>query len=184
MCEELFQLRFTARQLKHQSEKHGREELKEKLNIAQEMKRGNMEAARIHAQSAIAKKTESLNCLRLSARVGGAADRMEQAAQMKSISAAMAKAVKALGLAAKTLDLQRIATTMDSFDKQTEDLGVAAEYVERALFAAAATPAEDVELLLAQVADERGIEVVGQMAVIPSAAVAAAVVGARKMVTS
>src|ERR1700759_1948577 len=55
---------------------------------------------------------------------------------------------------------QQISTIMDKFEKQFEDLDVAAGYYENATSSATAvgTPQEDVDRLMSQVADEAGVE--------------------------
>jgi charged multivesicular body protein 1 len=57
-------------------------------------------------------------------------------------------------------DERQISTIMDKFEKQFEDLDVAAGYYENATSSATAvgTPQEDVDRLMSQVADEAGVE--------------------------
>ena len=61
----------------------------------------------------------------------------------------------------------QVATTMDSFEKQFENLDVQAEYVGTAMgnTTAMSTPQEDVDLLMQQVADEHNISLVHAMPV-------------------
>jgi charged multivesicular body protein 1 len=57
-------------------------------------------------------------------------------------------------------DMLQISAVMDKFEKQFEDLDVAAGYYENATSSATAvgTPQEDVDRLMSQVADEAGVE--------------------------
>ena len=64
---------------------------------------------------------------------------------------------------------------MDKFEQQFEDLDVQAEYMEGAIgqTTALSTPASEVDSLMAQVADEHGLEMAHQLGgPVPSGAVA------------
>ncbi|CAO3607420.1 unnamed protein product [Cunninghamella blakesleeana] len=63
---QLFQLKFTSKQLQKQSKRCQKEELQEKVKLQNALKAGQTEAAQIYAQNCIRKKNEALNLLRLS----------------------------------------------------------------------------------------------------------------------
>lgn len=69
--------------------------------------------------------------------------------------------VKSLDTALKANNLEKVAATMDQFEKQFENLDVQSEFVEQAMGnqAALSTPEDDVNLLMQQVADEHGLDV-------------------------
>ena len=50
------------------------------------LEKGNVEGARIYAENAIRKKNESLNYLRMAARVDAVASRVQSARMMKDVS--------------------------------------------------------------------------------------------------
>jgi division protein CdvB (Snf7/Vps24/ESCRT-III family) len=50
------------------------------------LKKGNKEVAQVHAENAIRKKNESLNYLRMSARIDAVAARVQTAATQKRVS--------------------------------------------------------------------------------------------------
>lgn len=52
----------------------------------QSLEKGNVEGARIYAENAIRKKNESLNYLRMAARVDAVASRVQSARMMKDVS--------------------------------------------------------------------------------------------------
>jgi charged multivesicular body protein 1 len=170
--EGIFQLRFTARQLEAQAKRNARGERKEKLKVKRAIRQGDAEAARLYAQSAIRERRAALDCLRLAARVGGAATQAEQALRLQAVGAALADVTKAVGVAAKKMDIQQLTMTMDKFDKQLEDLNVATEYVGQTVDRAATsiTPADEVDRLIEQVADEYKLELTDQMVAVPSRA--------------
>ena len=71
MEKHLFNLKFAAKELERCSKKCDKEEKAEKLKLMKAIEKGNHEVARIHAENAIRQKNQSLNYLRMSARVDG-----------------------------------------------------------------------------------------------------------------
>jgi len=80
---------------------------------------------------------------------------------MQAVTKSMASIVKSLDKALASNNLDKVAETMDQFERQFENLDVQGAVMEGAMNAQAslATPAEDVAALLQQVADEHGLEV-------------------------
>lgn len=60
---QLFNLKFTSKQLQKQSKKSQKDEVAEKNKLKKALQVGNAEGARIYAANAIRKKTEALNLL-------------------------------------------------------------------------------------------------------------------------
>lgn len=73
--------------------------------------------------------------------------------------------VKGMGVAMKSMDVERISKTMDSFEQQFEDMDVRAGYMENAMSdsTAMSTPQEQVDGLIQMVADEAGLELGEQL---------------------
>ena len=80
---------------------------------------------------------------------------------MQGVARSMGGIVKSLDRALATNNIEKIAETMDAFERQFENLDVQSQVMEGAMSAQAslATPEEDVSTLLQQVADEHGLEV-------------------------
>eukprot|EP01112_Ceratiomyxa_fruticulosa_P004855 TRINITY_DN1540_c0_g1_i5.p1 TRINITY_DN1540_c0_g1~~TRINITY_DN1540_c0_g1_i5.p1 ORF type:complete len:115 (+),score=31.39 TRINITY_DN1540_c0_g1_i5:353-697(+) len=92
---------------------------------------------------------------------------------MKAVTGSMANIVKAMDKSMKSMDLEKMTMVMDQFEKQFEDLDVQSEYVEAAMSQSTtlSTPADQVDLLINQVADEHGLELAGKLGtVVPVAA--------------
>merc|ERR1719175_563420 len=109
-----------------------------------------MEVAKIHAENAIRQKNQSLNYLRMSARVDATASRVQSAVTTKKVSKSMEGVVKGMSAAMKSMDLEKISTLMDKFEKEFEDLDVQTSVMEGAMNQTTATniPQESVENLM------------------------------------
>ncbi|KAI8880633.1 hypothetical protein K501DRAFT_324913 [Backusella circina FSU 941] len=157
---QLFQLKFTAKQLNKQSKRCQKDEGTEKNKLKKAIQDGNMEGARIYASNAIRKKNEALNLLKLSSRIDAVASRVQTAITMRKVSNSMAMVVKGMGRAMETMNLEKISMVMDQFESQFEDLDVQTGYMEGAMAGTTtmSTPQDEVDSLMHQVADEHGLE--------------------------
>ena len=155
------QLKFTAKQMGRLSTKCLKEEKTEKDKIKKCLEKDNPDGARIHAQNAIRKKSEQLNYLRLASRLDAVASRLDTQAKMNMVGKTMANIVKTLDRALKAQNLEQISTTMDSFEKQFENLDVRTEFMETAMSntTSMSTPEDQVNLLMQEVADEHQLDV-------------------------
>eukprot|EP01119_Soliformovum_irregulare_P000168 TRINITY_DN1011_c0_g1_i1.p1 TRINITY_DN1011_c0_g1~~TRINITY_DN1011_c0_g1_i1.p1 ORF type:complete len:196 (+),score=56.84 TRINITY_DN1011_c0_g1_i1:104-691(+) len=173
---QMFNLKFTAKQMVRMSTKCEKNEKAQKLKLKQAIEKGNIEGARIYAQNAIREKNQALNYLRLSSRIDAVASRVEAAVRMKQVTRSMAGIVKGLDAAMKTMDMAKITQVMDQFEKQVEDLDVQSEYIEGAMgqTTSLTTPADQVDSLISQVAAEHGLEISEQLSTAtPSSGIAA-----------
>lgn len=167
----LFKLKFTAKTLRRQSVKAGKEVENEKKKIKKAMLGGNEEIARLHAQTATRKHSEQLNLLRLASRVDAVASRVQTAVTMRQLTGNMGVVVKGMDKAMESMNTESISLIMDKFEQQFEDMDASASYYESATGAASAvdTPQEEVDILLQQVADDAGIEMSHNLGAVPTA---------------
>ncbi|KAI8342459.1 hypothetical protein BC941DRAFT_412825 [Chlamydoabsidia padenii] len=121
---QLFQLKFTSKQLQKQSKRCQKEELQERTKVKKALEGGHTEAAHIYAENCIRKKKEALSLLRLSSRVDGVASRVQTAINMKSISSSMSSVVKNMEKSMNSMDLEKLAGVLDKFETQVESLDV------------------------------------------------------------
>ncbi|KAL6061601.1 Charged multivesicular body protein 1a [Balamuthia mandrillaris] len=174
---QLFNLRFTSKQLQRQSRKCEKNEKQNKLRLKKAIEKGNMDGAKIYAENAIREKNQALNYLRLASRIDAVAARVETAIRMKNVTRSMAGIVRSLDRASQSMNVEQITKVMDQFERQFEDLDVQATYVEGAMnqTTTLSTPQDQVEELISQVADEHGLELagtLGEKAAVPSTAAA------------
>ncbi|XP_002730680.1 charged multivesicular body protein 1b-like [Saccoglossus kowalevskii] len=160
MEKHLFNLKFAAKDLARQSKKCDKEEKVEKTKLKKAIQKGNMEGARIHAENAIRQKNQSLNFLRMSARIDATASRVQSAVTMKKVTSSMAGVVKSMDAAMRSMNLEKISLLMDKFEKQFEDLDVQSSYMENTMSATTTltVPQGSVDGLMQEVADEAGLE--------------------------
>lgn len=81
----LFNLKFAVKELERNAKRCDKEEKAEKLKCKKAIAKGNMEVARIHAENAIRQKNQSLNYLRMSARVDAVASRVQTAVTTRKV---------------------------------------------------------------------------------------------------
>merc|ERR1712055_1170892 len=160
MEKHLFNLKFAAKELERNSKKCDKEEKAEKLKLKKAIEKGNMEVARIHAENAIRQKNQSLNFLRMSARVDAVASRVQSAVTTRKVTKSMEGVVKGMSAAMKSMNLEKISSLMDNFEKEFEDLDVQTSVMEGAMSQTTATniPQGSVDSLMRQAADEAGLE--------------------------
>ncbi|KAL1377781.1 hypothetical protein pipiens_016022 [Culex pipiens pipiens] len=156
----MFNLKFAVKDLERQAKKSEKEEKAEILKTKKAIQKGNTEVARIHAENAIRQKNQSLNYLRMSARVDAVASRVQTALTTRQVTNSMAGVVKAMDAAMKGMNLEKISGLMDKFESQFEDLDVQSSYMENTMSQTTTTavPQNDVESLMQRVADEAGLE--------------------------
>ncbi|KAK4493685.1 hypothetical protein PRZ48_014870 [Zasmidium cellare] len=161
----LFNLKFTAKQLNRQAAKASKDEQAEKAKLKKAIQQNHTDIAKIYAQNAIRKKNENLNLLRLASRIDAVSSRVQTAVTMRQVTGSMANVVRGMDSAMKSMNLEQISAVMDRFETQFEDLDVATGYYENATSSATATatPQEDVDKLMGQVADEAGVELSQEM---------------------
>merc|ERR1719359_1364657 len=86
---QLFELKFTAKQLQRLSKKCEKEEKEEKAKIKKALEKDNQDGARIHAQNAIRNKNMAQQYLRLSSRIDAVSSRLEGAIKMQQVTKQM-----------------------------------------------------------------------------------------------
>ncbi|CAD5206627.1 unnamed protein product [Bursaphelenchus okinawaensis] len=157
----LFNLKFAAKELQRNSKRCDKQEKEEKEKVTAALKKGNREVAQVHAENAIRKKNESLNYLRMSARIDAVAARVQTAATQKRVTQSMSGVVKSMESALKSMNLEKVQNLMDRFEKDFEDLDVQSATMEGSMSATTTlnAPQHQVEALIQEAADKAGLEI-------------------------
>ncbi|KAM9789051.1 charged multivesicular body protein 1b [Neosynchiropus ocellatus] len=161
MDKHLFNLKFAAKQLQSNAKKCDKEEKAEKAKVKKAIQKGNVEVARIHAENAIRQKNQSVNFLRMSARVDAVAARVQTAVTMNQVTKSMSGVVRGMDSVLKSMNLEKISALMDKFEHQFETLDVQTAQMEDTMSSTTTltTPQNQVESLLHEMADEAGLEI-------------------------
>lgn len=162
---QLFNLKFAVKRLNRAAIKCQKEETVEKAKLTKALEAGNMEKAHIHGQTVIRKRNEALNYQRIAARVDAVTAQLETAVNMQNVSKNMAMVVRTLDKALSTDNLTQVTAVMETFEKQMEGLEVQNSTMEAVMqqSQAMSTPDDQVQSLIQQIADQRGLEVKGQL---------------------
>ena len=159
LLDQIFNLKFTAKQLNRMSIKCKKEEGAEKNKIKKALEKDNHDGARIYAQNAIRQKNNAQNYLRLSSRVDAVASRLESAIKMQQVTRSMGMVTKGMDKVLGSMNVEAISKVMEQFERSFEDMDVRSEYVEQTMNSSttAAMPEEEVDSLMQMVADEHGL---------------------------
>ena len=167
MQNQLFNLKFTAKQLGRNSKKALKNEKAMKTKLKKAIEAGNTDGARIYAQNAIREKNQALNMLRLQSRVEAVAARVQTAVDMNSVSKAMGGVVNGMNaaLTGGAMDVNKLTQIMDQFEKNSDDLEVRTAYMEGTMSSSTATstPEDEVDGLIRQVADENNLQLMEEL---------------------
>ncbi|ESO89781.1 hypothetical protein LOTGIDRAFT_218604 [Lottia gigantea] len=165
MDDSLFQLRFTTKQLERLASKAEKDQRVQQSKVKKALQQKNVEGAKIYAENAIRKKNESLNFLRMAARIDAVSSKVQTALTMKNVTKDISNVSKALDKAMSSMDLSKVEQIMSKFEKQFEDLDVRTSTMESAMGTATtlSTPQDQVEALIHQVAEENGLEMIDQI---------------------
>jgi charged multivesicular body protein 1 len=122
--DDLITFKITSKQMGRSAKKCDKNQEIQKGKLKKAIAQGNREGARIYAQNVIREKNQSLNFLRLGSRVDAVASRLETAIRMQDVSAAMGMTVKGMASVMKNMDVDKISSTMEEFEKSFEDMDV------------------------------------------------------------
>ncbi|KAL0221437.1 hypothetical protein RCL1_001291 [Eukaryota sp. TZLM3-RCL] len=158
---QLFQLRFAAKQMNKNATKAEKEQKSERLKVKKALEKGNTEGARIYAQNVIRKKSEQMNFLRLASRLDAVASRLQGAIQVGSVTKTMGKVVGSLDRALNDMNLEKVSHVMNEFEKTFENLEIRSEFLNESLGSsvASATPENEVDALITEVGAEHMLDV-------------------------
>ncbi|KAL5967601.1 Charged multivesicular body protein 1b [Taenia solium] len=158
--DQLFDLKFTSKQLLGFSKKCEKEEKAAKAQLKKSIQAGNMDCSRVYAENAIRKKNEALNYMRMSSRIDAVAARVQTAVTTQSVTASMRNVVNGMSAAMKSMNLEKVSNLMDQFEKEFESLDVQSQVMEGTMSNTTSlnAPSNEVDSLMRETADEAGIE--------------------------
>ena len=93
---QLFNIKFTAKQIHRMSKKCEKEHKQELGKVKKAIEKGDADSARIYAENAIRIKNTGNNYLRMASRLEAVASRLESAVKMQQVSKQMGSVVKGM----------------------------------------------------------------------------------------
>ncbi|CAF0811515.1 unnamed protein product [Adineta ricciae] len=155
-----FQFKMQTKMLERQAATHDKQEKVERDKVKKALMKGNIEAAKIHAENAIRHHSESLNCKRMAARVDGVQARVANSAAQRQMAASLKQTVSLMSKVTANMPLTETSKLMDSLEKNFEDLEVKTKVMDDAMQNATSVqqPVDQVTNLMQEMADEAGIE--------------------------
>eukprot|EP00768_Dysnectes_brevis_P007122 gnl/Dysnectes_brevis/589_a651_4719.p1 GENE.gnl/Dysnectes_brevis/589_a651_4719~~gnl/Dysnectes_brevis/589_a651_4719.p1 ORF type:complete len:199 (-),score=75.65 gnl/Dysnectes_brevis/589_a651_4719:58-654(-) len=160
ITDQVFDLRFQAKMMQSQSKRSMKEHKSLIKKVKKSMRDGQHEIAAIHAQSAIGKKGEALNLLRLGARIEFVASQLQGMTQMQDVTRQMGKMTSSLSKAISSMNTEKVAAVMDKFETQVGELSTMSEFTSMTMSEqqVGTTSQTSVDQLLSACAAEEGIE--------------------------
>lgn len=165
MEKELFNLKFTVKQLQKFAERCKKAEASEKNKLKSAIQRQDPESARIHAENSIRQKNQATSFLRMAARIDAVAARVQTAVTTKSVTKSISSVVSAMESASKSMDLEKISKLMDKFEGEFDNLDVQSKIMDNTMAntVTLSTPEAAINSLMKEVADEAGLELNEQL---------------------
>jgi charged multivesicular body protein 1 len=154
------QMRMTSNKVGRQAAKSEKGIAVAKRKAADEMRRGNMDGARIHAESAIRLQSQSISYMRLQSQIDAVASKVKDAELARQVTADLSGVTQSLGMALGTIDTHEVSKVMATFEQQFEDIDVINLHINKSINASTSstTPQGEVDSLLLQIAESNRLD--------------------------
>lgn len=119
---QLFNMKFTSKQLQRMSNKSQKDYDKELLKVKKAMEKGDQETARIYSENAIRIKNTGNNYLRLSSKLDAVASRLDSAIKMKAVTQQMGQVTKGMDKILASMDIAKISAVMEKFEASFDEV--------------------------------------------------------------
>eukprot|EP01083_Nonionella_stella_P240337 840242_1 len=158
---EIFDLKFRSRQMEKQSKKFEKEYTAYTKKVKKAMEKGQLDVAKIHADTAIHKRNAGNQMLKLSSRLDAVVNRMESMLKQKQVTQMLSSVSKDLDPMINNNTLTKMSTVMDKFESQFQNLDIQSKVMEEAIDTGTASAFNEnqVENLMQQIADENAMDV-------------------------
>ena len=155
------ELKMTSRQMERQSQKMEQQEKAERKKIVDALNKGNMDNAKIFAETVIRNRKEALNLKRFGVKMGALAAKLESAHRTQNVSQTISQTLPMLQRCMAKMDSLGIGQNISEFEKVFEDLDVKTEEMNGALDNVYATTIDQSEVssLLQEMKDAHGMEI-------------------------
>mmetsp|Transcript_376 Transcript_376/g.506 ORF Transcript_376/g.506 Transcript_376/m.506 type:complete len:209 (+) Transcript_376:24-650(+) len=158
---EIFDLKFRSKQMQRQSKKFEKEYNDYRKKVKSAMEKGQLDVAKIHADTAIHKRNAGNQMLKLSSRIDAVTMRMESMLKQRQVTKQLAVVSRDLDPMINDNTMTKMTMAMDQFEQQFENLDIQSKVMESAMDTgtASAFNEDQVDGLLQQIADENAMDV-------------------------
>jgi len=104
------ELKMTARQMERQSQKMEQQEKAERKKIVDALNKGNMDNAKIYAETVIRNRKEALNLKRFGVKMGALSAKLESAHRTQNVSETISKTLPMLQRCMNKMDSMGVST--------------------------------------------------------------------------
>ena len=158
--DDLIEFKLAGKQYGRSAMKCEKNEASYKLKAQAAMQKGNLDAAREYANSAIREKTMNIQHIRMQSRMEACVSRLEMKIRMQDMTATVKTTVKGMANMLRKMEPEKISKMMDDFEKTLEDVDVVSQQVQNSMdnSTAGTTPQGEVDELLSILAAEKGLE--------------------------
>ncbi|CAF1189195.1 unnamed protein product [Rotaria magnacalcarata] len=166
-----FNLRFTKKMIeKEASAAEKKYDTSRKKALDALKKTGDVETARIYAETAIQNRTAHNQFLIMASRIDSVIAKVQQANAQSVMVKNMKQVNKMLEHVNQEMNAGELAKVMEKFEQAFEDFDVKEQVMSNAMNQAMATstPTEGVQELLRQIADENNLDIRSQLDAIPA----------------
>mmetsp|Transcript_12622 Transcript_12622/g.16325 ORF Transcript_12622/g.16325 Transcript_12622/m.16325 type:complete len:203 (-) Transcript_12622:1020-1628(-) len=160
-----FDLKMAHKMMKREAKKRLAENGKSKKQVEKYMKMGQMDTARIYAESAIRQYSEHQNYTIMAARLDAVAQKVRQARATGQLSKSMQKVVNGISSVVNSMNVEKLTKTMEQFEEDNLTLEVRTEYMDASISntVQGQTPQANVNELMQQIGDNIGLDVSAQL---------------------
>lgn len=161
-------MRFTSKQVGRHAIKSEKQVAVEERKARDALAKGNVDVARIHAESAIRNKTQSLQFYRLQAQIEGVASKVQGQQLRMQVTEQLGSVTEALDQALGTMDMGKISEIMEKYVDQVEGLDVTTAFMDQELgeTSASAAPQGEVDNFLDKLAVENDLDIREQLSAV------------------
>lgn len=151
-----FKMKMSAKQLGRQAQKSLKMQQVEEKKAKDALSKGNIAGARIHAESAIRNKNQAYSYMKLQSQLEAVASKVQAQQIRAQVANDMSQVTQSLDEAIGTMDVTKLAETMDQFVSQSEDMDLQTKFMDSAIgeSTTATTPQSEVDSLLSRINDE------------------------------
>lgn len=160
MQEVIFKMRYSSKTLGRQASKSEKQIAVEERKAKEALQKNNYAGARIYAENAIRYRSEALGYLKLQSQLEAVSAKLQSQQVRAQVSDDMVQVTQNLSVALEGMDMAKVGLTMERFVKQSDDLDLQTKYMDSAIgeSTSSATPQDQVDSLLQQIADTNNLE--------------------------